>query len=524
MNNWTIKFVAALSVAAAGSAAADERTFETQAALSALGYDIGVVDGSWGKRTEAAISKFAEENGMTYSGEMMPDLWIKLASKARQHFPLPYMSLKEPLLSNGSSDLLISRDTSAKPESCQWLVDFYQHPNWGRGQPVTVNDYRGRFSQIIIPDVSKYPEYFESEANELHDSIIATTQDCYAGNNLEACGTLVEVTQMMKDEGAFVFNSPIETMGGDTFYYTTKRILNPTLVGYSVAIKKIGEPTDHAEIGDWFYSALIQNSFDVFLPERLQQKDMLFYPPPDGLTGACEKHGLSFNHSLYQALGLSFYGSIWDDENAASQAYDRLLYSVNSSALSEDGVMLCEASRGSNAMMYSGASMLNVLYTVELARNQGVKLETPDFVAEIEKAGDFLFQSAFDLSKIEPFASENHLAWCDEDYKKQCMYNAFGRIASFSWMRHFADLYPDSALAAKILQIRKSPAGNDGEQLRVSGAIAKSNFVIAEVDWTIPVESEDSHETHTRSQNGPQFLNIMDANLFSNVCKITLPQ
>ncbi len=522
MMGWTTNLTVAFALALAGAAAADERTYETQAALKALGYSVGAVDGSWGKKTEAAITQFAEENGLTYAGEVTSDLWIALAAKARHKFPIPLLTLTEPLKSNGAKNLLLASSAEYEPANCSWLVDFYQNQNWGRGQPITTSNYRGRFGSIILSDVSENPEFFEAQANELHDSLIATSQSCYAGNNLDSCNTLIEVNQMMKNAGAFVFNRPIDNLGNDTFYYTTKRILNPAILGYSVAIEKLGEPVDHTAIGDWFYAALTQNAFDPFVPESLQQKDMLFYSPPDGAAGACDKHALSFNHSLYQALGLSFYGAIWKDANAASQAFDRLRYSLENGGISDEGVMLCEASRGSNAMMYSGATMLNVLYTIELARNQEIAIETPQVISQVEKAASFLFESAFDLSKIEPYAAENFLAWCDEDYKKQCMYNAFGRIATFSWMRHFAHLYPNSPITAKILQIRNAPYGNDGENLRVSGAIAKSNFMISEVKWNIPEELEDNHEAHTRSNNGPQFLNIMDANLVSNVCAITL--
>lgn len=522
MKRLRLNIAVVLSLSATTVAIADERTFETQAALKALGYDIGSIDGSWGKKTEAAITKFAAEHGATFTGEMTPSLWVSLAAKAQSSFPIPYLSLTEPLKSDGKGNLLISATETFRPEACEWLVEFYQNPSWGRAQPVTAKNYRGRFGAILLPDVSANPDFFEPQSNEMHDSLVASTQSCYAGNQEGSCATLIEVARLMKDQGAFVFNTPIPSIGNDTYYYTTKRILNPALIGYATAIAKEGIPADHAEIGDWFYAALIQNSFDPFLPERLQQKDMLFYPPPADTTGACEKHALSFNHSLYQALGLSFYGAIWNNENAASQAFDRLVYSMNSGALTNDGVMLCEASRGSNAMMYSGATMLNVLYTIELSRNQGINIEDPEIVSKIENAATFLYDAAFDLTKIEPYASENFLSWCDEDYKNQCMYNGFGRIASFSWMRHFVDLYPDSPLSEKILKITSAPAATEGELFRVSGAIAKSNFMISEVAWEIPQELEDNHESPTRSRNGPQYLNIMDANLLSNICAVNI--
>ena len=138
----------------------------------------------------------------------------------------------------------------------------------------------------------------------------------------------------------------------------------------------------------------------------------------------------------------------------------------------------------------------------------------------IENAGNFLFETAFDISKIEPFATEYFLSWCGDDYRDQCMYNAFGRIASFSWMRHFVDLYPESDLTKRILDIQEGPLNDDEESVRVSGAIAKSNFMISEVKWLLPVETDDNHETHTRSVKGPQFVNVAGSNLLSNVCAI----
>jgi peptidoglycan hydrolase-like protein with peptidoglycan-binding domain len=521
MMNKKLLFALTVATAFGSAAAADERTLEAQAALKALGYKIGAVDGSWGKKTEAAITEFAAKNGKAYAGEVTPDLWISLAAQAKEHFPMPYLTLDAPLQSNKSTNLLLTEGDVYKPENCEWLVGFYQDQNWGRANPVAIKNYQGAFKGIVTPDVNVDLESFERQSNELHDSLIATNQACYALNNIEACKTIIEVASWMQEDGAFVFNSGEDSGSPDQYYFTTKHILNPLLIGYSSAVEKVGKPLNHTEIGDWFYSALIQNSYDVFLPERHAPKDMQFRSDPENAMSTCEKYAGSFGHSIYHSLGLSLYGVMWEDDRLSSQAYDSLLYSINESgALSDDGVMLCEASRGSNAMMYSGATMTNILYIVTLARNQGVELESPKLDAAIEKAGAFLFDSAFDFSRIEPYASENQMSWCNEDYRNQCMYNAFGRIASFSWMRHFVDLYPESELTKRILEIQQGPVNSDEEATRVSGAIAKSNFMISEVKWPLPVEKDDNHESHTRSANGPQFLNIMDVNLISNVCAI----
>ena len=516
MMNKKLIYVLTVATAFGSAAAADERTLETQAALKALGYKIGAVDGSWGKKTEAAITEFAAKNGKAYAGEVTPDLWISLAAQAKEHFPMPYLTLDAPLQSIKSNNLLLTEGDVYKPENCEWLVGFYQDQNWGRAKPVYIENYKYAFREIVTPDVNVDDDSFERQSNELHDSLIATNQACYALNNIEACKTIIEVASWMQEDGAFVFNSG-EEPSAPKYYFTTKHILNPLLVGYSSAVDKIGKPLNHTEIGDWFYAALIQNSYDVFLPERHAPKDMQFRSDPENATSTCEKYAGSFQHSIYHALGLSLYGVMWGDARLSSQAYDQLLYSVNESgALSDDGVMLCEASRGSNAMFYSGANMTNILYIVTLARNQGVELENLKLVTAIEKAGTFIFDAAFDFSKIESYASENQMSWCNEDYRNQCMYSAFGRIASFSWMRHFVDLYPESALSKRILEIQNGPLNSDEEATRVSGAISKSNFMTSEIKWSLPVEGNDTYH----APNEPHFLNIMDANLLSNVCAI----
>ena len=495
---------------------ADEKTYEAQITLKSLGYNVGAIDGLWGKKTAAALSDYCAKKSIDFKDELTPEIWIELANDTKTDFEFPTLTKAPPFFEKRSLDLLaISKNI--KNGNCSWLVDFYRYE---RGHPLDAQGVKNTYKNILVPDVATAPETFEDVSNELHDTVTAMTQKCYSESSEVTCSAVIELVSSIKDEGAFVFNTEIEHLGNDTFYYTTKRILNPLLLAYSNAIKRVGKPANHPEIGKWFYAALLQNSFDVYSQKKNRQRDMLFFDPPSNVKRSCEKYALSFNHSLYQSLGLSFYGVIWDDDLLASQAFDRLIFSLNSGALSADGVNLCSASRGSNAMMYSGSDMLNILYTLELARNQGLNIETLELAQKVEKAANFIFESSFNLSLIYPYAKENYLSWCSSNYEDQCMYNRFGRIAAFSWMRHFISLYPDSELSKKILSIKAGPYRNDDEGVRVSSAIAKSNFMISEVDWELPTEQSDGHEMHTRASGGTHFLNIMDANMVSNVCAL----
>ena len=511
----TFAYVICASVLA-GALFADEKTYEAQITLKSLGYDVGAIDGLWGKKTAAALSDYCTKKSIDFQDELTPEIWIELVNDTKTDFGFPTLTKAPPFFEKRSLDL-VAISKNIKNENCSWLVDFYRYE---RGHPMNVQGVQNRYKNILVPDVASAPETFEEVSNEIHDTIIAMSQKCYSEANELTCSAVLELANLMKDEGAFVFNTKIKNLGNDTFYYTTKRILNPLLLAYSNAIKRVGKPANHSEIGKWFYAALLQNSFDVYSPKKNRQRDMLFFDPTSNVRRSCEKYALSFNHSLYQSLGLSFYGVIWDDELLAIQAFDRLIFSLKSGALNADGVNLCSASRGSNAMMYSGSDMLNILYTIELARNQGLSIETPELVNKVEKAGTFIFEASFDLSLIYPYAKENHLSWCSSNYEDQCMYIGFGRIAAFSWMRHFVNLYPDSELSEKISSIKAAPYRNDYEGVRVSSAIAKSNFMISEVDWPLPTEQSDGHEMHTRASGGTHFLNIMDANLVSNVCAL----
>jgi len=58
MHNLILSFFILLLSALPSFSAENKLSFETQALLNALGYKVGVVDGAFGKKSKAALSKF----------------------------------------------------------------------------------------------------------------------------------------------------------------------------------------------------------------------------------------------------------------------------------------------------------------------------------------------------------------------------------------------------------------------------------------------------------------------------------
>ena len=46
--------------------------------LTAVGYDVGGVDGIFGAKTETGVKKFQQDNGLTADGIVGPQTWAKI--------------------------------------------------------------------------------------------------------------------------------------------------------------------------------------------------------------------------------------------------------------------------------------------------------------------------------------------------------------------------------------------------------------------------------------------------------------
>jgi hypothetical protein len=540
----TSLFLSVLLLYTPAISVADEYTYETQAALKSLGYDIGKVDGSYGPNTNGELAKFCESQDIEFNDEITPEIWVELATVAKQNFLIPYLSADQREFNPKSSNLLVSTSEYKYGNNmCHFLVNFIQDDSSsGWGHPVSFQNYQKAFSEMVVPNIEHLDEFdmaffwsdpvdFEGISGVFKNSILASSQDCYSEpKNLESCQSIISIASWFADQSAFVWNKKIASLGSksntqtspdDTYYFTVKEVIMPLLFAYSTASEIVGVPEQDKKIKKWAYAAVVQNTFDPFVDKKNQTRDMVFYEPGKDKKAACDKYVLSLNHSLYGALAMTAYGAIWSDANFFTQAFDRLKYSLDSGAVNEEGVNLCAASRGAAAMLYSGADLQNILTVIEIGRRNGLDMESQEVEAKVEKMGRFLIDAAFNPELIYPYAKEDRMSWCSENYKDQCMFVLYGRVISFSWVRHFMTLFPDSSLTADVNALLVDPqsyptAGENAE--RIASSILKSNFMVDEVKWELFDEPDDWLEQKFRGLSTPHFFNLAGGSLVSNIC------
>ena len=81
-----------------------------------------------------------------------------------------------------------------------------------------------------------------------------------------ACDTILEIVRRFKDRAALTKTSPYKSIL--QYFKSINNILIPITISYSAAVQKLGAPEDHDEILEWLYAAIIQNTYDVFSPDK----------------------------------------------------------------------------------------------------------------------------------------------------------------------------------------------------------------------------------------------------------------
>ena len=96
-------------------------------------------------------------------------------------------------------------------------------------------------------------------------------------------------------------------------------MLIPITLSYSAAVQRIGEPEDHDEILSWLYAAIMQNTYDVFSPDK-PVRDLNF---KDFTCNAQMHFSAANNHSLQSGYLVGLYGALSENEKLFNFAFDR---------------------------------------------------------------------------------------------------------------------------------------------------------------------------------------------------------
>lgn len=429
------------------SSNADELAHDAQVALKALGYLKSGVDGSFGPKSLTALRSFCADHNLPDDGKLDVHDLINLQDIAKEEVKIPLL-LSHSEKPNGSG----LTNTDIKSYDYTQCSASFRFKIMDRAERLSGIEYI--FKGFFEADL--YPTYIKSEKEQseerftvdLADTIFNLNHHCLTLDK-NACQTIIDLASLMEDKGSYVLTvDPNQRQHGAEVYFRTKqRILTPLLLAYSTAVQVLGRPENHEKIGRWAYSAILQNTFDPFaLPNRIKANRDFFRddtpkPQPEAPTLCPDLRATS--HSLKAGLLAGIYGAIWQDEHMFQLAFDVLEPSLE--GIDENGAIPCSAIRGANALFYSGGDLNAILTIIQIAKLNGVGLENIKNIDRVHLAAEFILNSAIDDSILEKYAKTNFLAWCGDDYRRQCIDEMYGRIAAFGWIPLYRHLFPSGA-------------------------------------------------------------------------------
>ena len=449
-----------------------EQKREIQTILNELGYDVGSVDGAIGPKTTKQLKKFCSEHQINFPEKLDINFLIKLQNKVKDQFPLRTM-IKSTNFKVEKPNSLLFDTTKYNYPNCQYFLDVNDH-KYARGFEQFWNDFEKLAAADILvgaPELGTEGESSTVDAFAIR--LYKETAACIKSGKVyrsifdaRACDTILEIVKRFKDRAAFTKTSPYKSKL--QYFKSIQTVLIPITLSYSAAVQRIGEPEDHDEILSWLYAAIMQNTYDVFSPDK-PVRDLNF---KDFTCNAQMHFSAANNHSLQSGYLIGLYGALSENEKLFNFAFDRAAVTLLS--IDKKGALTCEATRGANATFYSGATMSVLLQIFELAKLNGQDFSSIPYFENIHKAAKFLLDAGEDPSVIYPYAKANIIAWCSKDYRKQC-----ARSVGFGWIRHYMKLFPDHPNVERIkifaLEMNESETMTTERQKNLS-AMVKQNF------------------------------------------------
>ena len=465
-----IVFISASQIIADNFSLNREQKREIQTILNELGYDVGSVDGAIGPKTTTKLKSFCSKNQMEYPETLDIKFLIKLQNRVKNQFTLQTLR-KQTDFKVTNPNALIFDTTKYKYPNCQYFLDVNDHIH-ARGLASFWDDFEKLAAADILagaPELGTEGESSTVDAFAIR--LYKESAGCIKSGkkrffDARACDTILEIVRRFKDRAALTKTSPYKSLL--QYFMSIHNILIPITISYSAAVQKLGAPEDHDEILEWLYAAIIQNTYDVFSPDK-PVRDLKF----NDFTCTSKRHSTAANnHSLQAGHLIGLYGALANDEKLFNFAFDRA--AVTLSSIDDKGALPCEATRGSNATYYSGATMSVLLQIFELAVLNGQDFSSIPYFENIHRSAKFLLDAGENPSVIYPYAKANIIAWSSKDYRNQ-----FAGYVGYGWIRHYMKMFPDhpnvERIKALALEMNKSETMTTERQKNLS-SIVKQNF------------------------------------------------
>jgi poly(beta-D-mannuronate) lyase len=190
-------------------------------------------------------------------------------------------------------------------------------------------------------------------------------------------------------------------------YYALKRVLLPTIVGYSVLQRGLDEGQRRLITG--------------WIDPLVRKIDRTF-------DGVVDRN----NHRYLADSVLMTWGAVTGDESLYAKGYDR--YRTVLKEARPDGSLALETRRGARALWYMRQSLTSLAVMAEVAATRGADLYGHrENEVNFDRIVSYLLNGIVEPNVVMAYASENYIPGGEQDFRRQDM----GFLAKRSHGRHY---------------------------------------------------------------------------------------
>lgn len=422
------------------SAEEKKTAFEVQALLSALGYNIGKVDGIVGAKTKDSLIQFRDTNDID-SGLKMDESTVLLLREK-------YFSKNNvPVNSNWNGNFILPLDILKKFNSVSdKRFNFLCRKD--------LDSSSGRLSKNLYKPVplrlSGYNSRMDNRTNVPHAEQLSLATIDYSHLTVNAMSGIssgytedaLKLLFYWARGGAFL----------DTVQCTNSGVLKKECTewtqpdGQDISLSKdhgaVQMEMMHLAYG--YYMSLINYNANDPRHAIIQQWFGEFFKRNKNFDSENLSFGADYGWSWPKILQNQLEGK------SSVNLIDSLLNHINENVF-EDGSIKNRTNRGNRALWYHNDGMKELLVTLEIARRHG--FEVPDELhKKVEKAAELFLRGFKDHSYLDKWAVEAHNSIYEPGY--QDFKNSITDMPNNNaWFYIFAYRYPKSKVTKELLSL-----------------------------------------------------------------------
>ena len=444
LNKYVFQFIAVIFIIITSpfmlQASENKITFETQALLNALGYDVGEIDGIFGTKSKRALVQFEKTNGINSALNLGASTTSLLSEKY-------FGKNRIPKNSNWNGNFIMPLDILKKFRSVPAKKRNFL---CGKNLDSSASRLKNNLNQPVPLRLSGYNSRMDNRANVAHAeqlslatidfSHLATiamsrTGDTYAEDAIQLLfywargGAFLDTVQctdsgILKKECTEWTQADGQDLSLIKDHGTVQMEMMHLSYGYYMSLinYEANDPR-HTVIQKWFGEFFSRNKS----------------PEMQNITFGMD-HAWSWPEILQNQL----------NGQSSINLIKNLLYHIDQNVF-EDGSIKDRTTRGNRALWYHNDGMKEILVTLEIARRHGLKI--PDRLhKKVEKAGELFLKGFHDNSYLDKWAGVAHNSVYEpgyQDFKKSIT----DMPNNNSWFYIFVYRYPNSAVAEELLSL-----------------------------------------------------------------------